>query len=838
MADIDRLQRRLTRERAARKEAEHLLETKSLELFATNQSLAQARDELEVRVKERTQALKESEESFRRFIEAASDIIYQITPDGYFTYANPVAIHRLGLSGETDVLEHHFLEFVHRTDHKQITEFYSQQLLDRTKNTYLEFRLFTHDHQTVWIGQNVQLILKDDEILGFQAVARDITERKQIEAELQEQRDFAQRILSNMGQGLTLTDNDYNFIYANQAFADILGLTVEQIMDKQPYEFVHPDDLAKMTKVREEREKENRMEYEAEVRLVSADGRNVPVLVSSRMRMKNDEVVGNIAVITDLTDQKQMEESLRTARDQAVNASRMKSEFLANMSHEIRTPLNGVIGMADLLQETDLDEEQEEFVEIINSSGTALLSIINDILDFSKIAEGKIELEYQPFNLREMIEESLDMLAPKAAKKGIELAYMMSHSLPLMVIGDLVRVRQILINLLSNAVKFTEQGEVIVSAGSTQHKDGRNQLHISVRDTGIGIPEEGLSRLFRSFSQVDASTTRSYGGSGLGLAISKELSELMGGTMWVESTFGEGSTFHFKIDLVVAPESSAPRQLSPPELAGKRVLIIDDNATNRKILLAQTRLWGMHPEAASSGEEAISWLKTKESFDIAIVDMQMPKMDGHMLAMEIRKLPTEIDLPLIMLSSIGHKLSGEAQQLFSAHVSKPVKINSLRKIIQTVCLESITSKMDEKPQRELKKSKPKKEQIEKRARILLAEDNETNRKVALGTLRSLGYQADVVINGREAVEALERRSYEVILMDIQMPEMDGIEATQQIRKRCADNKQPYIIAMTANAIKGDRERFLAAGMDEYVSKPIRRKVLADALSPILTLEAV
>ena len=830
MADIERMNKRLARERAARKEAERLLETKSLELFTANENLTQARDELEARVIERTQALQKSEELFRNFIEAASDIIYQITPDGFFTYANPVAIHKLGLTDEADVIGLHFLDLVHHEDRERLTTFYTKQLLEGEKNTYLEFRLKTPSIEDVWIGQNVQMVTSENEVIGLQAVARDISDRKKVERELGQQRDFAQQILSSMGQGLTLTDSNFKFMYANPAYAKILGCSAGSLIGKKPYDFIHPEDRAKVIEVHRQTKLDGASFYEVEARLISFDGRIVPVLATGTMRTNEDDKTSNIAVVTDLTVRKQMEETLRNARDQALDASRMKSEFLANMSHEIRTPLNGIIGMADLLQESELDEEQEEFVEIINTSGTALLSIINDILDFSKITEGKIELEYQPFPLRETIEEALDLLASKAAEKGLELACMMSHHLPTHIIGDVVRVRQVLINLLSNAVKFTQQGEVVVSVGQQKCEDGREQLHISVSDTGIGIPEDARNKLFQSFSQVDASTTRKYGGSGLGLAISKELCELMGGKMWVESTFGKGSTFYFTIDLAVAANHKAVESSqSTAELEGKRLLIVDDNETNRKILIHQTKLWGMVPEAASSGAEALQWLNENRAYDLAILDMQMPHMDGCMLATEIRNLSGYSDIPLIMLSSIGLKLPAAHQGLFSAQASKPVKVGVLRQVVEKVCAEHDPVEIKRKPIKKIKNDYPSNSPV----RILLTEDNYANQKVALGSLRHLGYSADLAKNGREAVEAVKRRHYDVILMDIQMPEMNGIEATQHIRKNCAESEQPFIVAMTANAVKGDKERFLAAGMDKYLSKPFRLNELAEILQPLM-----
>ncbi|MBN1140102.1 MAG: GAF domain-containing protein [Anaerolineae bacterium] len=666
-------------------------------------------------------------------------------------------------------------------------------------------------------------------------------------------------IIEFLPDAILVIDRDGRVIAWNQAIEEMTGMNAAEMLGKGDYEYALPfygerrPILIDLVTLPQQELEQNYAHIRREGAILIGET-YVPQLkaggayllgTASALNDSRGAVVGAIEVIRDFTERKHMEEALQQAKEAAEAATQAKSAFLATMSHEIRTPMNAVIGMTGLLLDTPLSAEQREFAETIRTSGDALLTIINDILDFSKIEAGHMELERQPLDLRACVESAVDLLAGKAAEKGLDLSCAIEPDVPEAIVGDVTRLRQVLVNLLGNAVKFTEQGEVAVTVERRgEAASSPQELHFAVRDTGIGIPAERQGRLFRSFSQVDASTTRRFGGTGLGLAISKRLTELMGGQMWVESEGvpGKGSTFHFTVQAEEA-ESVARRphlQGIQPRLEGKRVLIVDDNATNRHILTLQTQAWGMLPQATASPHEALSWvvrdLETGDPFDVALLDLQMPEMDGMTLASEVRQVRDASSLPVVMLSSLGPREGRGRDVELAAYLLKPVKPSQLYNVLiglfgSEQALPSVEERAGPRFDADMGKRHP--------LSILLAEDNAINQKLALLVLERLGYRADVAGNGLEALQALRRQPYDLVLMDVQMPEMDGLEATRAIGREVARERRPRIVAMTANAMKEDREECLAAGMDDFIAKPIQVDELVAALNrcPAQALEA-
>lgn len=657
------------------------------------------------------------------------------------------------------------------------------------------------------------------EISNYIAIKLDISDRKRAEAALHAQRDFARQVMESMGEGLAVVNEAGAFEYVNQALARTLDRSPDSLLGI-PYATLFVGDGRSLAQ-----DADGTRRYETSLR--HTDGRVSYMRVTEVPRADTGQS-GYILVFTDLNKHKQIEAELAGARDKAIEASQLKSEFLANMSHEIRTPLNGIIGMTGLLIGTHLNDEQREFAETIRTSSDSLLSIINEILDFSKIEAGRLDLEEHPFALHRCIEEALDLLTPKASENELEIVYYVDPQAPQVVLGDETRLRQILVNLIGNAVKFTPAGEVVVTVKPIVSDRSSTLLEFSVRDTGIGIPRERLSSLFHPFTQVDASTTRRFGGTGLGLTISKRLAEMMGGAMWAESEPGHGSTFFFTLAVKEAPAHLPPlpsRDLTG--LVGKRLLIVGDNATTRSILERYATDWAMTYASFAAGQDALAHAAQGGPCDLALVDMRMPGSDSMALAAALRRLPTCHGLPVVLLTPVGSAVPNSTPLDGTAQLFKPVKADALARVLLDLLDPAQTGAARSEPG--ILPGVAERMGDRFPLRILVAEDNLVNQKVALRILERIGYHPDFAVNGRYALEALARQRYDVVLMDVQMPELDGIEATRRIRLVSESNSQPYIIAMTAHALDGDREHCLRSGMNDYISKPVRIESLIIAL---------
>ena len=663
---------------------------------------------------------------------------------------------------------------------------------------------------------------------------------RQAEEALRQTEEKYRGIFDNAAEGIYQTSLSGSLVTANPALARMFGYDspdqmISSVTDVGRQLYADPDQRAEF--IRLVREEGRVSDFEVVGRRKA--GSDVWLSMSGHpLRDESGEVVGIEGTVVDISDQKRAEAQMIRARELAEEASRAKSEFLANMSHEIRTPMNGIIGMSELLLDTELTPEQQEYARTVHGSGETLLTIINDILDFSKIEAGRLNLETIPFDLQREVEEVVSMLAGRAHEKGLELAIFVEPDVPSAVRGDPFRVRQVLTNLVGNAIKFTEEGDVLVHAGPDGDSDGALIVRFEVRDTGIGMSEEDQRSLFEAFSQADLSTTRRYGGTGLGLAICKQLVELMGGEIGVESEPGAGSTFWFTVRLEEQGDEARSKPASRANLKDMRVLVVDDNATNRKILHRQIEIWGMRDGIAENAAQAIEMMRdalhSGDPYDLAILDMQMPDMDGLQLARHMKSDPELSRTRLVLLTSIGLDMGQEAREAgVDALLPKPVRQSRLYDTVATVMgareVEASRSPEKEELRRAVQGSLAVGEERPPRGRILLAEDNLVNQRVALKMLERLGYQVDVAADGAEAVEAATRSKYAAVLMDVQMPEMDGYEATREIRRREGDAHRTPIIAMTAHAMQSDREKALEAGMDEHITKPVKADVLREVL---------
>jgi PAS domain S-box-containing protein len=781
------------------------------------------------------EALRESQELLRAIMDNSTTAIYVKDLQGRFLLANKHLLSLLHTTEEMiigktidEVLPAEYIEHLSANDH---------QVVQTGQAIMFEEQVMFPDGLRIALSVKFPLTNANGEVIAIGAISTNITERNRMEQALRESETRHRALVSAIPDLMFLMDRAGYFLDYHGGDTRYLLAPPDAFLGRHILE-VLPQDMATQSLHYIQRTLDAEENLALEYQLPMPGGIQH---YEARFAACGEDKV--LVICRDITDRKHMEEELHRARDIAEAATRAKSVFLANMSHEIRTPLNAIIGMTSLLLDTVLTYEQHDYVQTIRVSGDALLTLINDILDFSKIEAGKLEIEYHPFNLRECIEDALDLLAPKALEKGLNLAYTIEETLPEMLIGDSTRVRQIVVNLLSNAVKFTSQGEVVVTIERGEQTIEHEQhtpltpsstfhpalpIHIAVRDTGIGISPDRMQRLFQSFMQAEASTTRKYGGTGLGLAISKRLAEVMGGMIDVESQEGKGSTFH--VFIVVQPEhAEKPAFLKPaqPLLAGKRVLVVDHYATNRSILERHLNFWGMVPQTTDSLTEASEWLQQGMPFDCAILDGRMPARDFVLLEQYLASMNDQPRLPLIVYAIVGQR--NEFSARLEAHVASllmyPVRpallYTTLLNIMQGEPVVSPNATQSYVLDHTMAACLP--------LRILLAEDNIINQKVALHLLGKLGYRADIAASGLEVLDILTHNHYDVILMDVQMPGMDGLEATRTVRSQWPVDEQPWIIAMTAHAMQGDRERCLAAGMNDYLGKPVRVEELVERL---------
>ncbi len=700
--------------------------------------------------------------------------------------------------------------------------------IDASKQQIVDLLFSTYENATI---KNAELEHLNRELTFLKyKLEQDIQRRKLTEEKLQESERRLQLVLDSIQTGVLIIEADTCRIAdANPYAVHLLGASKEEVIGASCDRYV-----CNMSKDSCPARNASRYPVESEQYLTTAHGTRIPVLKKvSPITLRQKDYF--LETFIDITEQVRAKEEIYKAKIAAENASRAKSEFLANTSHELRTPMNGIIGMSSLLLDTELSPEQRDYVETIQNSAESLLTIINDILDFSKIEAGKMDLEIIDFDLRITIEEVVDLLRVKAVEKGILFRASVHHEVPSALKGDPGRLRQVLINLAGNAIKFTESGHVFIEVRSERETDRSVELRFEVIDTGIGIPEDKRDLLFQSFSQVDASTTRKYGGTGLGLAISKRIVEMMGGTIGVESTFGEGSTFWFTVSLDKQTEEEMSRIIEPVELTDKRILIVDDNALNRIVLREQLIAWKCRVWEAAGGEQALAAMHRQadagEPFHAVILDMLMPEMDGKTLGRKIKTDPRLTQTVLIMLTSAGKR--GDATLLqdigFAAYLTKPVKQQQLRECLSAVL--GIPQQAVYKPAAPILTRHRLTEEKKRSIKILLVEDNPVNQKVVIKMLKKYGFTADTAPNGAEALRLLETNRYHLVFLDVVMPDMDGFQVAATIRDPASSVLQHDVtlIAMTAHAMKGDREKCLESGMDDYLPKPITPDALLNTI---------
>lgn len=782
-----------------------------------------------------TQTRKREAEFIRiqQAIEGASEAIGIGDLDGNSLYQNPAIEKILGYSLE----ERQQLGF--DSMYKNPQQIIALHQAAKEGESWIGEQVLIHKD-----GHEVHTLLKinpikdrEGKIIGIMGMHTDITEKRRMEQELLHSKERMELAMLGTNDGIWDWDIVNKTLYLSPRWKEMLGYAEEELGHSEDIwtRFVHPEDLQQANKELLTHINGANDVFEQEYRMICKNGQVIWVLAKGKtIRNEVGTAIRFSGSTSDITVRKQTELELYQAKEEAEAAAIAKSEFLATMSHEIRTPMNAVIGMTGLLLETTLSNEQREFVETVRISGDNLLTIINDILDFSKIESGNLELEKQTFNLTDNIEDILDLLSTKAQEKGLELFYSMAPEVPEFVTADPTRLNQVLVNLINNGLKFTEEGEVHVNISVSKQMETNMELTFAVRDTGIGIPIDKQHRLFKSFSQVDASTTRKYGGTGLGLAISKKLIHLMGGEIWIESEVQKGSIFFFTIRAEGVQSSHASfKQASTPIFKGQHVLLVDQNQTYRVALQQQLDRWGLRTTCLPDIEESIRWLSNSQEFALTIIGSQSSDHSGFELAQTIWQHFPDRELPILLLSNMGDQsmeklsISGQPCQF----VSKPVRRKQLLKSLDFLLHAPSSHKTEARQQHPVKESQSTIQEQHVKLTTLIVEDNAVNQKVASRMLKKLGITADVAGNGLEAIKALEIKTYDLIFMDMQMPEMDGLEATRYIRQHWTDPETaPIIIAMTANAMEGDRQRCIEAGMNDYISKPVKLNKIQAALN--------
>jgi two-component system, sensor histidine kinase and response regulator len=784
--------------------------------------------------------IQHSNELVTLLLDSAPEAIYGADTEGRCTFCNQAFLRLMGYDSAAELLGRELHPLIHHTRADgtpyPASECRAWEAFRTGKGTHVDDEVLWRKDGTSFPAEYwSRPIHRQGRMIGAVVTFVDISERKKVEAALRESEQRFRAIFEGAPTGIAILEIGTGKLAANRTYQQMLGCTEEEIQSVGILDRLsHPDDREPDKLWFQQMLDGECSHLRREKRYLRRDGRLVWANIELSLLHSNaGEPQFVLGTAVDITERKQTEIELQRAKEAAEAASEAKSTFLATMSHEIRTPMNGILGMTELVMDTDLTNEQREHLGLVRLSAESLLAIINDVLDFSKIEAGKVEIEAIPFDLRESLGETMQSLSIRAHQKGLELVYDVQPDVPEALIGDPGRIRQVLVNLVGNAIKFTSHGEIFIDVAEESHDDSAPRLHFTVKDTGIGIPEEKQNRIFEAFSQADGSMARRYGGTGLGLTICARLVKMMGGKIWVESEPGEGSTFHFTLRPAVQDAAAHSEPIEARQLRDLHALIVDDNLTNRKVLAGMLTRWGMKPTAVEGGQTALQALQiardTGRPFPLVLLDGQMPEMDGFALAGRIKREPEMVGATIMMLTSAGHL--GDAARCralgISAYLVKPIRQGELLQAICNVLNLSRPKKASLVTRHTLREAR-------NRARVLLAEDNAVNQTLAVRLLERRGYNVSVAGNGKEALVAMERERFDLILMDVQMPEMDGFQATATIRRkeRSGGGHVP-IIALTAHALKGDEERCLAAGMDAYISKPIRTNEMFATIERVL-----